>query len=1402
MSHPLSRRAILPLLGFVCLLFCSTAAAEAVLHHFVFDPLPSSLVRGQPISVTLRAVDSTGASVITYNQPLTIVAAGTTLAKPVTASAWVNGVWTGPVTPASFATSASFSVDDGAGATGTSASFAVVTGPFAALSWTPVPATQTIDTPISATLQAIDAGGNPLVDFSGSVALSGRIPQTLPNIGSATTSDSYPFAGTRGVVVRQQVLYPASALGGTPRRLTSLALNVTSTGNGVSFAQWTIRLKQSTRSDLSNRAFDTSGWTTVHVSTATPSATGWQTFVFSTPFDYDGTSSLLVDFSFRNATTLGSSISVSAAFPRIASSLYATSYTASADPSAFGTGTTSSYAPIIRLGALEDVGIRPSTATLTNGVWNGSISFAAVVSSAQLRATSTNPTAVGDSNFFAVNAPPPASPFPFIETWESGTFSANWAITGTYYHRSQIRTDHGPRTGARHLILDSSVYGTYSRNEATLSLNLDGRSGIVLSFWARSLNEDSTSLSTNPFTGSADFDGVAISPDGVTWLEVQPLRTPALTTSWQQFTINLDPFLAARGWSYTPAFRIRFNRFGNNIAPDDGIAIDDITVNTSAGIVPTITLPASLSESAGPLTGTLSLQSAPASDLVFTLTSSAPAKLSVPISVTLPAGQTSIDFAITPIDDTLFDGSRLVHVSAAPPSGSGFFTGVAALTLTDDDTPVPTLTFASSTVSEGSVVLATLTVPFPPSAQVTFTLSSSDITAATVPATVSFGAGQSSATFTVTPVNDTKIDGAQTTTITATLDTVSAGAELTVSDNETTVLSLNAGSATEGIPGSGSVSITGTLPTPLVVSLVSDNPAQLTVPASVTIPAGSKSAGIPLNAADDSDTDGTVTVNITASSAGFTSATGGAKAVDNDFHHFTLQAITNSPQLAKTTFPLNVYARTIDETDANFSNGNVSLSARAGASVLPVTASLFPVGYGWTGWASVNLPANGVTLHLDNSAGQTGVSSPFDVTTGPLDRFTVSAPSSSQVTAMPFPITITALDSVGNVASSFTGTAALSAILPTRAIGSGTGFNYLLLNGYQSRAQTIYLASELGGSGQLSGLAFDINNAPGVIVSDFTIRIKSTYLSSYSTSNNQWESSGWTLVYQGSPRVTLNGWFQCDFITPFFYDGTSNLLIDFSHNATNPPSGSIRCSNPDGLNRTLSCATNGLNSPLTWAGPTPVPAVSTTVPNLRFTVRHDTVAFSPATTSAFVNGVWSGDISASAAGSNVAIRAYSGNALGASNTFNVLPGGPDADADKLPDAWETAYGLDPASALTQNGRLGDPDGDGLPNLLEYAFGLDPQFADASAAISCTTASHPATGQRHLVVAHRRLLNPGTLIYNVATSSDLLTWTAPAIAPEVLSSVANPDGLTETVTLRINPALSTTPAFIRIEVAAP
>ncbi|HUU85065.1 MAG TPA: right-handed parallel beta-helix repeat-containing protein [Phycisphaerae bacterium] len=97
-----------------------------------------------------------------------------------------------------------------------------------------------------------------------------------------------------------------------------------------------------------------------------------------------------------------------------------------------------------------------------------------------------------------------------------------------------------------------------------------------------------------------------------------------------------------------------------------------------------------------------------------------------------------------------------------------------------------------------------------------------------------------------------------------------------------------------------------------------------------------------------------------------------------------------------------------------------------------------------------------------------------------------------------------------------------------------------------------------------------------------------------------WESEGWTVVYQGNVSVTSTGWVVFEFQTPFDYNGTDNLLVDFSYNndwSLWGEPGWCLASAPGGL-RTIWYPGWG-DDPLTWSGNLPAPLPSDLVPDVR-----------------------------------------------------------------------------------------------------------------------------------------------------------------------------------------------------------
>lgn len=98
---------------------------------------------------------------------------------------------------------------------------------------------------------------------------------------------------------------------------------------------------------------------------------------------------------------------------------------------------------------------------------------------------------------------------------------------------------------------------------------------------------------------------------------------------------------------------------------------------------------------------------------------------------------------------------------------------------------------------------------------------------------------------------------------------------------------------------------------------------------------------------------------------------------------------------------------------------------------------------------------------------------------------------------------------------------------------------------YHARAQVIYLSSYIGSAMEITDLAINISQAPGQTLNNWTIRMKHTTRSSYS-SLPFFDTAGWTVVYQNNEPATPIGWRYFHLQIPFEYNGSNNLLIDFS----------------------------------------------------------------------------------------------------------------------------------------------------------------------------------------------------------------------------------------------------------------
>ena len=92
---------------------------------------------------------------------------------------------------------------------------------------------------------------------------------------------------------------------------------------------------------------------------------------------------------------------------------------------------------------------------------------------------------------------------------------------------------------------------------------------------------------------------------------------------------------------------------------------------------------ATATEGDAPLTGTVSRNLGTVGDVIVTLASSNTGAATVPATVTIPAGQSSVTFPITIVNDSLYNGSRPVTIAA---TAAGFVAGSTVVTVADNDT--------------------------------------------------------------------------------------------------------------------------------------------------------------------------------------------------------------------------------------------------------------------------------------------------------------------------------------------------------------------------------------------------------------------------------------------------------------------------------------------------------------------------------------------------------------------------------------------------------------------------------------------------------------------------------------------------------------------------------------------
>jgi hypothetical protein len=186
---------------------------------------------------------------------------------------------------------------------------------------------------------------------------------------------------------------------------------------------------------------------------------------------------------------------------------------------------------------------------------------------------------------------------------------------------------------------------------------------------------------------------------------------------------------------------------------------------------PTLTLAFSdsaVSEAEGVVTATLSRNTPATEPLEVAVFTDDPTEVSVPDMVTIPAGEASVTFNVSGVDDDLVDGAQTALITG---SAVDFVDAVESLVVEDDDiaTLILSIDIQSINESEGSTtaVLTRNTLTADP---LLVNLTSSDESEATVQGTVVIPAGDSSVTVEINIVDDQEYDGTQNVVITAAVE--------------------------------------------------------------------------------------------------------------------------------------------------------------------------------------------------------------------------------------------------------------------------------------------------------------------------------------------------------------------------------------------------------------------------------------------------------------------------------------------------------------------------------------------------------------------------------------------------------------------------------------------------------
>jgi cyclophilin family peptidyl-prolyl cis-trans isomerase len=303
--------------------------------------------------------------------------------------------------------------------------------------------------------------------------------------------------------------------------------------------------------------------------------------------------------------------------------------------------------------------------------------------------------------------------------------------------------------------------------------------------------------------------------------------------------------------------------------------------------------------------------------LLITLTPSASAdsRVTVPATVTIPAGAMTAEFTVVPVQNSVTEDTVEIVITA---QAGGFAGGTANITLTDDDSVTPTLSIApvDAEVSEGANESertltvtrndADLTQPL----TVNLTLNSTtraSFAGNTSSTTLEIPANQASATIVLIVDDNSVVDGTSVVTLTAGAQGfASTHVQISINDNDVPTLTVTPATSTIDEDSSAGVTLTvsrntvdTTAPLEVTLSPGASGSDRLTTPATVTIPAGATFVTFTAMPTDNDIDDGDLSVSVTGSTSGFTSGAASITVLDDDVLPAVLTITPASPTFSE-----------------------------------------------------------------------------------------------------------------------------------------------------------------------------------------------------------------------------------------------------------------------------------------------------------------------------------------------------------------------------------------------------------------------------------------------------------------------------------------------------------------------